>query len=267
MNCVSAVVHSSLHFCGTVFLDFSLRRRYFGYINIVADWFVKRGKRVIGPISTEKLKKHAHEGKLRPDDLICKTENGPYRRAGDLKILFPEGTEDEDHFGFPALEQIDVNAGQRVYESYNRDRANSPADFDDDDVRRRPPRRRRKSDTQAMATPAGILLIIYSVIVGVLAGIEVTAVTSGLDAGEMPGTNAFDLPPNLYLYLIVAQLVVSVLSILAGILLILRKGWAFIIVMAVLGMFPFSCCCLTGVPLGTWVIVVLISKDVQREFV
>lgn len=248
-------------------LNISHRRRFFGCNNIVAEWFVKRGKRILGPVSTEKLKDRAHSGKLRPDDLVGKTREGPFRRAGDLQLLFPEGAGEEEHFGFPALLDIDIHAGERVYESYNRDRRNIVADIDDEDARRRGRRRRKKSDTQAMATPAGIVLIIYSVFLALVAGMEILAVMSGLDTGELPGTNAFSLPPNLYLYLCVVMIVIEILSLVAGILLILRKGWTFIVIMSVLNMFPLSCCCLTGIPLGTWIIVILASKDVKQEFI
>jgi hypothetical protein len=53
------------------------------------EWFVVRDGKEQGPYSTQRLKQMAADGKLRPEDLVRRTDTQAPRRASTIKGLFP----------------------------------------------------------------------------------------------------------------------------------------------------------------------------------
>ncbi|WP_144993033.1 DUF4339 domain-containing protein [Polystyrenella longa] len=246
----------------------------------MAEWFVKRDERIVGPLSTEKLKSYAEKGKLRPEDLIGKSKRGPFREAGRLKALFPEEIDSDDFeneeqdFGFPALKNIDVNAGERVFESYGAERAFDENVYDDDDDdyyrsgRRRRPRGSRQKNVDSTINAAATMLIVYSFCGVLLMIVNLAMLLMGKEAanpfGEM---NEVVVPDWVYIAQGFSGLILAGISILAGVCMKQRRGWGFVVTMAVVNMLPLiNCCCMTGIPVGMWVLIVMLMGDVKKEF-
>lgn len=56
----------------------------------MADVFINRGSKTIGPVSSQKLRALVASGKVRQTDQIGRSENGPWQPAGDVQGLFPD---------------------------------------------------------------------------------------------------------------------------------------------------------------------------------
>ncbi|MCA9042305.1 MAG: hypothetical protein KDA65_18275 [Planctomycetaceae bacterium] len=239
----------------------------------MSEWFAKRGERVVGPLSKEKLVSYARSGKLRPDDLVGKTKKGPFRRAGDLKGLFPDVVEEEEDYGFPALDGVDLNAGEKVYESYGLQTAYDEDAYEDDDddyyrTTRRGRRSRRKkqaSDTNIMA--AGISLIVYNIICILVVALDLVILLTDDDAEVFAQIWGVDITPGWMIAFSFIRLTISILSIIAGVMMLRKTGRIFILVISTMNMVPvLSCCCCTGFPISVWIIVVLLMQETARQF-
>lgn len=62
----------------------------------MADVFINRGSKTIGPVSTQKLRALVASGKVRQTDQIGRSENGPWQPAGDVQGLFPDAASAND---------------------------------------------------------------------------------------------------------------------------------------------------------------------------
>ena len=56
----------------------------------MADVFVNRGSKTIGPVSTQKLRALVASGKVRQTDQIGRSENGPWQPAGEVRGIFSD---------------------------------------------------------------------------------------------------------------------------------------------------------------------------------
>ncbi|MFH1300540.1 MAG: DUF1559 domain-containing protein [Planctomycetota bacterium] len=63
----------------------------------MANWYVKRGSQTAGPLTQERLKELAVQGKVQKSDLVRKGEEGQFMPAGQIPGLIPE-TDDWDEF-------------------------------------------------------------------------------------------------------------------------------------------------------------------------
>src|SRR5438105_1799131 len=61
-----------------------------------AEWFLKSGTKIVGPITDKQLKRMAEDGKIDPQTQIAKSPKGPYTNAGSIKVLFAEFDEIEE---------------------------------------------------------------------------------------------------------------------------------------------------------------------------
>ncbi|MCA9102350.1 MAG: DUF4339 domain-containing protein [Planctomycetales bacterium] len=55
----------------------------------MGQWFVQTSKRQFGPFDTDKLRRLAAAGKIKPTHRISKNPDGPWNLAGNVKGLFP----------------------------------------------------------------------------------------------------------------------------------------------------------------------------------
>jgi hypothetical protein len=71
----------------------------------------------------------------------------------------------------------------------------------------------------------------------------------------------FNLPLNLL------ALVMSVLTLMAGIKMLQRRSYGLVMTGVIIGMVPcLSACCCTGLPFGIWALVVLSNEEVRKSF-
>ena len=71
----------------------------------------------------------------------------------------------------------------------------------------------------------------------------------------------FNLPLNLL------ALVMSVLTLMAGIRMLQRRSYGLVMTGVIIGMVPcLSACCCTGLPFGIWALVVLSNEEVRKSF-
>jgi hypothetical protein len=71
----------------------------------------------------------------------------------------------------------------------------------------------------------------------------------------------FNLPLNLL------ALVMSVLTLMAGIRMLQRRSYGLVMTGVIIGMLPcLSACCCTGLPFGIWALVVLSNEEVRKSF-
>jgi len=79
--------------------------------------------------------------------------------------------------------------------------------------------------------------------------------------GYMSAMEAFTLPLNLL------ALILSVVTLLAGIRMLQRRSYNLVMTGVILGMLPcLSACCCLGLPFGIWALVVLSNPEVRNSF-
>ncbi|QDT43304.1 hypothetical protein Pan241w_34040 [Gimesia alba] len=71
----------------------------------MADWYVKRGSQTTGPLTQERLKELAEQGKVQKSDLVRKGEDGNFIPAGQFPGLIPDSDDWETDFQQPAASQ------------------------------------------------------------------------------------------------------------------------------------------------------------------
>ncbi len=114
----------------------------------------------------------------------------------------------------------------------------------------------------------GGLLSLYGVIATLLGSNKNTELPPGLPpeaAGFLKSYLAimetFNLPLNLL------ALVMSVLTLMAGIRMLQRRSYGLVMTGVIIGMLPcLSACCCTGLPFGIWALVVLSNEEVRKSF-
>ena len=112
------------------------------------------------------------------------------------------------------------------------------------------------------------LLSLYGVIATLLGSNKNTELPPGLPpeaAGFLKSYLAmmetFNLPFNLL------ALVMSVLTLMAGIRMLQRRSYGLVMTGVIIGMVPcLSACCCTGLPFGIWALVVLSNEEVRKSF-
>ncbi|MCA9017574.1 MAG: DUF1559 domain-containing protein [Planctomycetaceae bacterium] len=66
----------------------------------MANWYVKRGDQTAGPLTQERLKELAIQGKVQETDLVRKGEDGKFMPAGQIPGLIPDPDSDDWHTDF-----------------------------------------------------------------------------------------------------------------------------------------------------------------------
>lgn len=61
----------------------------------MANWYVKRGEQTAGPLTQERLKELAEQGKVQESDLVRKGEDGNFIPAGQIPGLIPDADSTE----------------------------------------------------------------------------------------------------------------------------------------------------------------------------
>lgn len=56
----------------------------------MANWYVKRGSETAGPLTQQRLKELATEGRIKDTDLIRKGEDGSFIEAHQIPGLLPD---------------------------------------------------------------------------------------------------------------------------------------------------------------------------------
>ena len=75
------------------------------------------------------------------------------------------------------------------------------------------------------------------------------------------------IPDYLRFPLNLLALVMSVLTLMAGIRMLQRRSYGLVMTGVIIGMLPcLSACCCTGLPFGIWALVVLSNEEVRKSF-
>ena len=84
---------------------------------------------------------------------------------------------------------------------------------------------------------------------------------AGLLKSYLLAMEPFNLPLNLL------ALILSVLTLMAGIKMLHRRSYGLVMAGVIVGMIPcLSGCCCTGLPFGIWALVVLSNAEVRKSF-
>jgi hypothetical protein len=106
----------------------------------------------------------------------------------------------------------------------------------------------------------GGLNVVFTLIWMVLIAIFGVAIMADPDAREaLPGVGVW-MASGL------VGLVASAVTIYAGLQMRKLQGWTLSMAGAVLAMLPCTPCCLLGIPMGIWALLVLIDDEVKRSF-
>jgi hypothetical protein len=65
---------------------------------MAGSYFIKRGEKVIGPMSPDALKERISDGKIRETDQVAKASSGPWKSIGDIPALASLFESDDDRF-------------------------------------------------------------------------------------------------------------------------------------------------------------------------
>lgn len=202
----------------------------------MADWYVKRGDRVIGPISVHWLERMARDGKVRPDDLVRK-DDGPYRNADQYTGLI---TDSNDEF-----------------------------DEEDDHGPDWPTRQEFDRPLDAGALARGPALAFYFLCSGWILFIGYWLVKSL----RMPDGMWVDDQVDRVLRQIVGNIgmlgmiFTNILVLLGAVCLHIRRYYWLAMLGSIISMLPLASpvFCL-GMPVGLWAIIVLVNPDVKDDF-
>ena len=114
----------------------------------------------------------------------------------------------------------------------------------------------------------GALLSLYGVIATVLGSNKNAELPPGLPPetaallkSYLSAMEPFNLPLNLL------ALILSSLTLVAGIKMLQRRSYGLVMAGVITGMIPcLSCCCCTGLPFGIWALIVLSNEEVRKSF-
>jgi hypothetical protein len=125
------------------------------------------------------------------------------------------------------------------------------------------------SAAQKVRTPATALIVL-----GILYGLgslwNIIAYMLDIKMGDeeamaqMPGFVAFMQKFGMVLGLL--GIVIAALIVLGGLNMRRLKSRGFAMTGAVLAMLPISCCCVIGLPIGIWALIVMLKPDVTAAF-
>jgi hypothetical protein len=98
--------------------------------------------------------------------------------------------------------------------------------------------------------------LLYIVLVGF---IGVAAIADRESADALPGVGVM-------IGMAVVKLLLDVFTIYAGLQMRQLHGWGLSLAGAIAAMLPCSPCCILGLPMGIWALMVLIDEEVKRSF-
>lgn len=236
----------------------------------MADWYVKRGEKTVGPISSSKLKELAGSGKLKRTDLIAKSSSGPFKKAERLTGLFPEEEEEEyDEYGFPEQELQSFPSRARQSENYESTYVSSGVE--DTGQKKKKNGSRKRQLVMSTVLPPAIFMIIYGVLTAGIVGfvfIMYFALPEEMAGDDNIFADDFlNLPPSLQMIRYAVIGILGVMTVIGGIQFTRLKSHGFVAFCSYVMMVPFlTCCCLVGLPIGIWSVKVLNNPDVAKAF-
>lgn len=114
--------------------------------------------------------------------------------------------------------------------------------------------------------PPAIALVVFAVITELMALVglvwSMVAEASFQDAiASQP-----EIVRSLNLVLTIAVLVLMPVVLVGGLKMLKLQSHGLALAAAIIALLPLSCCCVIGVPLGVWALVVLLRADVKAAF-
>ncbi len=205
----------------------------------MSDWYIKRGDRVIGPVSVERLEHMANEGRVRPDDLVRK-DDGPYRNADQYRGLIPEFDDyDEDDFD-------DSRADRR-----RRDREWQPG---------------HPTDVRGMVIGPAICMYLLCVSwIGYMG--YCLAQNILMPEGMWVDDQVDKVRQTIGNVGFGAIIFANIVVLLGAVCLHIRRYYGMAMIGAIVSLVPIATpvCCL-GIPFGVWAMIVLCNPDVRDDF-
>jgi len=61
-------------------------------------------------------------------------------------------------------------------------------------------------------------------------------------------------------------LAIAILVVVGGVRMMKLKNWGLAFAASIVAMIPCWCCCVLGIPIGVWAIIVLLNQDVKAAF-
>lgn len=75
---------------------------------MVKEWFVRRGEKIVGPLTGAKLKELGQAKRIAPTDQVGNSSNGPWSTASNVKGLFPSVTQEETKDSVVATNPVSI---------------------------------------------------------------------------------------------------------------------------------------------------------------
>jgi hypothetical protein len=146
----------------------------------------------------------------------------------------------------------------------DRPRRRRPRDDDDDDEDDRPRRGRRSAGAISAAKGPGIALLVVGVL-GLLMGLFY--VVQAIHGRPMLGGPNQDVDNPAVLWVIAGvSLLWGAIVTLGGVKLMQLQSYGSVMVAVIFAMLPCNPCCLPGIPIAIWALVVMARPDVKRAF-
>lgn len=218
---------------------------------------------VYGPIAAETVRQWIAERRLNRDSQVCREGEEVWQPLGQV-AEFSEALSGGSALGMgspggpiPALPTVGGGAFQAPFGGAEREAV------------------------LAQTKPAAICLIVFGCVMLLFALVNVVTASLGVGKGqaqELPAEAPeflkqamrfqTDMPAAVQYGLIALSMVVFSLVVLGGVRMLKLKTWGLALTAAILVMIPCftSCCCLLGLPLGIWVILLINKPEVRRQF-
>lgn len=212
---------------------------------------------VYGPIPAETIRQWIGERRLNRDSQVCREGEETWQSLGQL-------TEFADALSGAAVTPAGASIPDLPQGGVYQAPDSGPTS--------------RKS-IQSQTSPAAICLIVFGALMALLAVVNViTQAISGGQTQQLPAESPewlkqamkwqTDMPAAVQYGMAALSLLIFALVILGGVKMLQLRARGLVMTAAVLVMIPCftSCCCVLGLPLGIWVIVLINKPEVRNQF-
>lgn len=212
---------------------------------------------VYGPIAAETVRQWIAEKRLNRDSQVCREGEDVWQSLGQVAEFADSLSGGAATAATPGVPSLPVVGGAYQVSGVQRD------------------------VVLARTKPAAICLIVFGAVMLVLGLVNLVTASLGLGKGqaqELPADAPdwlkqalrfqTDMPAAVQYGLIAVSLVVFSLVVLGGVRMLQLRARGLVMTAAILVMIPCftSCCCVLGLPLGIWVVMLINKPEVRSQF-
>ncbi len=212
---------------------------------------------VYGPIAAETVRQWIAEKRLNRDSQVCREGEEVWQPLGQVAEFADALAGGGATAATPAVPSLPVGGGAYQVSGVQRDLV------------------------QAQTKPAAICLIVFGAVMLALGLVNLLTASLGLGKGraqELPAESPewlrqamrfqTDMPAAVQYGMIAVSLVVFSLVVLGGVRMLQLRARGLVMTAAILVMIPCftSCCCVLGLPLGIWVVMLINKPEVRNQF-